>query len=559
MNFQGRRAGLAIASRLGASGRELFGLIAIIVTAAALRLVNLPVRGGWDSDQGTEMLALRTALSTGRLPTFGPEAISVTSSFHHGALYYDLLLPAAWLGNGDPTWVVAEIALLSLVVVPMAWWIARSIAGPAAGLIAALLAATSAALVGYATFIWNPTLVQPGAAIAFLGAWQALRSRRSAWWALSAAGTAVAVQAHVAAAVIILPLAAAFLLDLRRGPSERRRGTAAWGLIGVLVFAATYLPVIVHELGNNFSETRGMVAYFSDPNSTSNIGPALRLTFATIRLLAWPLTRWPMVDRSGGAAVAFMVATAIIVGLVWRLGVTARVSSGAAKPDATEPQLPAGPSESVSAAAQTSERFGVRLIGGWLLILIVALGLGLHAVSEVQAEELPTEQYHVVVDPLVFIAAGLIAAGLWRQMPRRWLTAARRAALVIAVASLVAWNAGHMPPLTSPDGGWPAAQAAAARVERDAAGSATALVPLFAEKGADAYLYPLARDGFVLVPPADATTVILLCDTYWLTVSCDAADAQWLAANGWANMSTRLDRFLAGAPYRVLSVYRRTS
>ena len=76
------------------------------VAAAVLRFVNLPARGGWDSDQGTEMLALRSALAAGRLPTFGPEAISVASSFHHGALYYDLLLPAAWLGNGDPTWVV---------------------------------------------------------------------------------------------------------------------------------------------------------------------------------------------------------------------------------------------------------------------------------------------------------------------------------------------------------------------------------------------------------------------------------------------------------------------
>jgi len=74
--------------------RELACLAAIVFVAAVLRLVALPARGGWDSDQGTEMLALRSALTTGHLPTFGPEAISVSSSFHHGALYYDLLLPA---------------------------------------------------------------------------------------------------------------------------------------------------------------------------------------------------------------------------------------------------------------------------------------------------------------------------------------------------------------------------------------------------------------------------------------------------------------------------------
>ena len=111
------------------------------------------------------------------------------------------LLPAAWLGNGDPTWVVGEIALLSLIVIPIVWWVARSIGGPAAGLTAALLAATSAALVSFATFIWNPTLVEPGAALALLGAWQAVRSSRPQWWVVAALGAAVAVQAHIAAAV----------------------------------------------------------------------------------------------------------------------------------------------------------------------------------------------------------------------------------------------------------------------------------------------------------------------------------------------------------------------
>jgi hypothetical protein len=235
--------------RLGASGRELACLGGIVLLAAALRLVNLPLRGGWDADQGTEMLALRSAVATGHIPTFGPEAISVTSSFHHGALYYDLLLPAAWLGNGDPTWVVAEIALLSLLVIPIAWWIARSIGGPAAGLTTAALAATSASLISYSTFIWNPTLVEPGASIAFLGAWQAVRTRRPAWWVVSAVGAAVAVQANIAAAVIVLPLGAAFVLDLRRGPSTRVFRIGAWGAAGFALFALSYLPLIVRHAG----------------------------------------------------------------------------------------------------------------------------------------------------------------------------------------------------------------------------------------------------------------------------------------------------------------------
>jgi len=552
-------APLWLAGRLGVSGRELACLGAIVLVAAVLRLVALPTRGGWDSDQGTEMLALRAALTSGQLPIFGPEAISVTSSFHHGALYYDLLLPAAWLGNGDPTWVVAEISLLSLVVVPAVWWIARSIGGTAAGLCAALLAAASASLIGYATFIWNPTLVEPGAALAFLGAWQALRTRHAAWWILAAGGTAVAVQAHIAAAVIVLPLAAAFLVDLRRGPAPRRRRTAAWGAAGVALFVASYLPLIVHELGHDFSDTRGMLAYFGDPNSASSTSPLLRLLFAAIRIFAWPLTRWPMVDLKPAFPVAFATAAALMIGLIWRLGVTAR-------PEATDVSPATGwggdepgergeePSSRDSETAASIERFGVRLVSGWLLLIVVALGLGLHAVSEVQA--LPTEQYHVVADPLILVATGLILGGLWRPLRRRWFTVSRRAAVVAIVAALLAWNVGHWPPLTAPDGGWPAAQAAAAKLERDAGGSSIALVPLFEAKGSDAYLYPLTRDGFTLVSPAKATTVVLLCDVYWLGGCGGSAEANWVATNPAGRGLTWRDQFRA-APDRILTVYRR--
>jgi hypothetical protein len=540
--------------RLGASGRELACLGGIVLLAAALRLVNLPLRGGWDADQGTEMLALRSAVATGHIPTFGPEAISVTSSFHHGALYYDLLLPAAWLGNGDPTWVVAEIALLGLLVIPIVWWIARCIGGPAAGLAAAALAATSASLISYSTFIWNPTLVEPGASIAFLGAWQAVRTRRPAWWVVSAVGAAVAVQAHIAAAVIVLPLGAAFVLDLRRGPRTRVFRIGAWGAAGLALFALSYLPLIVYEFGHDFADTRGMLAYFADPNSTSSAGPLVRLLLASIRILAWPLTRWPIVDLEGAFLEAFATAVAIAFGLIWLLTIPDKAGEepGAAA-GATDSERELGALKPERTAA--IERFGVRLVGAWLLLTTVALGLGLHGVSEIQ--KLPTEQYHVVADPLVFMAAGLIAGGLWRSRSRRWPTVAGRALAIAALGASLAWNAGHLPPLTSPDGGWPAAQEAAARVERDAAGSSISLVPMFEAKGGDAYLYPLTRDGYSVVAPDGAGTVALLCDTVWLTGCGGAAETSWLAANPAGSGLTRIDQFPA-APDRILTVYKRT-
>ena len=534
---------------LGVQIRELACLTAIVAAAAAVRLVNLPVRGGWDSDQGTEMLALRDAVISGHLPTFGPPA-SVGLYFHHGALYYDLLLPAAWLGNGDPTFVVAEIALLSLLVVPIVWWIARSIGGPAAGLTAALLAAVSASLIGYSTFIWNPTVVEPGAAIAFLGAWQAWRTRRPWWWLVAAAGSAVAMQAHVAAAVLALPMAVVYLADLRRGPAGQRRRILAWGLTGGALVAVTYLPVISYELGHDFAETRGMLGYFAGPDSAPARDPLTRLLFSAIRILAWPLTRWPLVDLRPAFLPAVVVATSLAVALIWRIRATRAAAMAAAAETATE----AG---DLAAVERATERDGLRFVGGLLLLLIVALGLGLHSVSEVQ--ELPTEQYHVVADPLVLVAAGLVIAGLWRATTRGGSTAVGRVAAGLAILALVVWNVGHWPPATAPDGGWPAANAAAQEVERDAQGGSIAIVAVPADKGSDAYGYPLALDGIALTSPADASTVVVLCDSFWIETGCgdSAAEAIWLNLAS-AGPGLQFVERLAAAPDRTLSVYRRS-
>jgi 4-amino-4-deoxy-L-arabinose transferase-like glycosyltransferase len=546
-----------LAERLGVGLRELGCLAAIVLGGAALRLVDLPARGGWDSDQALDMMALRTAVTTAQLPTLGPQASWVGGVFHHGALFYDLFVPAYWLGNGDPTAVVLETALAGLIVVPIVWWIARSIGGTAAGLTAALLAAVSASLIGYSTFIWNPTPVEPGAALAFLGAWQAWQTSRPWWWLVAAAGSAVAMQSHVTAAVIVLPMAAAFFLTLRRGPAAYRRRIVAWGLAGIALVVVTYLPLIAYELSHGFVETRGILSYFTGASTTPAHDPLTRVIFATIRILAWPLTRWPLVDLVPAFLPALTVATALGFGLVWRVlktGGRARAvgASRLARPDAggaADPELGdvAGPDAAMEAD-------GTRFVGGSLLLLILALGLGVQSVSEVQ--ELPTEQYHIVADPLVLVAAGLVIGGLWRAAPRPWPSWSSRALATFGLAALVAWNAGHWPPLSAPDGGWPAAQDAATRLERDAAGTSLAMVPLFEAKGTSAYAYPLERDGLTLVQPDLATTVVLLCDSFWLKGCGGSQEDGWVLENAAGQGLHMVDRFPA-APDRLLTVYKR--
>ena len=119
----------------------------LLIIAALLRLPGLAGRGGWDSDQGTDMATLQAFVTHGVVPLLGPP--TSIGNVHHGALYYYLLAPAAIPAGGtDPTAVVLLIALAGIAAVGVIWWLGRAMGGPAAGLVAGLLAATSATAVG---------------------------------------------------------------------------------------------------------------------------------------------------------------------------------------------------------------------------------------------------------------------------------------------------------------------------------------------------------------------------------------------------------------------------
>ena len=170
--------------------------VGLLVIAALLRLPNLATRGTWDADQGHDMLILRGLVRDGVIPLLGPP--TSIGDVHHGALYYYLLSPAAFLTGGDsPLAVTALIALAGIAAVLVTWWLARSIGGPVAGVVAGLAMAVSTSAVDESTFIWNPNLIALSSAIALAGAWRAWTLRDPRWWLLAGVGTAITMQCHV--------------------------------------------------------------------------------------------------------------------------------------------------------------------------------------------------------------------------------------------------------------------------------------------------------------------------------------------------------------------------
>ena len=205
---------------------ELLVLLAILVLAAATRLPGLETRGPFDADQGQEMLVLAGFLGRGEVPLLGPATFAGT--FHHGAVYYYLLAPAVAVFGPDPIAVMGWIALFGIGAVAATWWLARMIGGPIAAAAAGLLAAVSPSGIDASTFIWNPNLIPFASALAFAGALRAWRTRSPRWWLLAATGAMVTMQCHVVGIVVVPPLAAVFVADVRR---RHRIGARLWPLL----------------------------------------------------------------------------------------------------------------------------------------------------------------------------------------------------------------------------------------------------------------------------------------------------------------------------------------
>ena len=243
---------------------------------------NLATRGTWDADQGHDMLVLRAWVQDGIIPLLGPP--TSIGDVHHGALYYYLLAPAAFLTGGDsPLAVVLTIALAGIAAVGVTWWLARSIGGPVAGFVAGLVLAVSSSAVDGSTFIWNPNLIALSSAVALAGAWRAWTTRAAALVARGGRGDRgdrpVPRPGHRDGP------GHRWAADPRLAAAGRAQTGEPWlaaGIAWLVIVIASYVPLLVHELTNDFSEVQAALAYLRGGSDAAVAGPLERFPIVVV-------------------------------------------------------------------------------------------------------------------------------------------------------------------------------------------------------------------------------------------------------------------------------------
>jgi 4-amino-4-deoxy-L-arabinose transferase-like glycosyltransferase len=531
----------------GRVGRlDRYTLPVLLALAAVMRFTDLVTRGTWEADQGHDMLTLRALVRDGIVPLLGPP--TSIGDVHHGAWYYYLLSPAALLTGGDsPLAVVVLIALAGIAAVGVVWWLAREIGGPIAGAVAGLAAAISAAAIDESTFIWNPNLIALSSALALAGAWRAWNGGDRRWWLLAALGTAVTMQCHILGVALLPIVGLPFIADARRRPLGRI------GLGVLAVFAVAYLPLFINELTTDGSELRAALEYLAGGRSATDAPIPIRFPIVGIRVLSWPLTGL----ITDGFPAAVVASSTVIAIAVWR------------------------------ARAGGPDHLAARWLGIGLLWSTAFLTFAAPSLATA-IPGLPNDHYHAFADPMVFILIGLGAAALVRAGAQAGARAGAEAgaqagrglgpALAsFGVIALVGWNLTHLPPASHPDGGVPAGEAAAQRVEsalRQAGVAPDGIVriqslPTF--KSSEAMAYPLVRAGRAVIADTAKgiapgsigqerapSALVLLCDDRFheaIGARCDGpAEATVTSEVGGTSWGPLLDRFEA-APERFVSVY----
>ena len=515
---------------------ELAVLIAILVLAALARLPGIDARGQWDADQGTDMLVLRALVEDGELPLLGP--MTSIGSFHHGAVYYWMLAPAAYLSDADPVAVTVEIALLGIGAVAAVWWLARLVGGPLAAAVAGLLAAISPAGIDESTFIWNPNPIPLFAALAFVGVVLARRSGKARWWLLAGAGAMGTMQLHILGAVILVPLAWAWVAELvargRAGDTAGRRAALRGGL------------------GGHRDHRGGLPAV-----------PRLR---AQVRLRGDARDprlprRWR--PRGGGrGARPHLHGRPAVDHVAVRgrhHGPPARLARR--RPDRRRPVRDRG----APATRRHTRGHRVRpLAARRVRACVVLLALFAPSLATV-TPGLPNDHYHNLLDPIVIVLTAVGLARIAQTVAVRRATAGRAGVLyavtgvlaaVLVIVGITAW-----PPAVSEDGGWPLADQAAARVLGTTGAEPMTLDGIPEFKNANAMRFPIERRGVTPFNERDyegADYLVIVCDPLFDEVvgaPCGGpAEDAWVATTPGLSGLTLADRFEAGSR-RWLSVY----
>jgi uncharacterized membrane protein YhhN len=215
----------------------------VLLLALALRGWRLERWTGFGYDQERDAFLIRSILKDRRLMLIG--AKSAPTGLYTGSLYLYLMAPFYWLFRFDPLGGAVFAVLAGALTTALLIWSGSKLVNFRVGVIAALLYATSLAMINYDRTPWNPTLLMATSLVLVTSLIMASRAApASRWWVM--AGLALGFSFHLHFAAFYL---AFFTLMVWLAARPRLHRNA---LLGIFAFLFLISPLVLFDFRHDF-------------------------------------------------------------------------------------------------------------------------------------------------------------------------------------------------------------------------------------------------------------------------------------------------------------------
>lgn len=221
-------------------------LMSVFAVGISLRAYNFSDWLHFETDQVDDYYAVAPAVEDGlmKLPLVGPKAAG-TDLRLGPAFYYFQYVSAQVFGN-TPAGHAGAVLFFSLLSIPLFYVTARQFFTAFNSLLLVAIFSTSAFLVLYARFSWNPNILPFFLLLIIFSIMKSVSAsepkKQTLWLCMVALSSAIGMQLHVSAMFVIPAFVGCFYL-LRRPKYTWKSWILAVGVFGML-----YFPTIVYEV-----------------------------------------------------------------------------------------------------------------------------------------------------------------------------------------------------------------------------------------------------------------------------------------------------------------------
>ncbi len=229
-------------------------LLIILIFSASFRLYRLNDLLGFYYDQGRDALRVLDVLALRDLPAIGP--ITGIGGLYLGPLWFYLLAPFYFIGQGNPVIPAIFVCLLDVGAVFMLYWLGKEFYSRQVGILAAFFWGFSYYLTLSARWFSNPSPQPFFVVLLIYGLGKFFLEKKEKYLLLVSFCLAVTLQLQIASAIFFFPVIGLIWLVFRTKPKKKQ-----YLLGAILIFLAFLVPQFLFEIKNNFLMTKNFFSF----------------------------------------------------------------------------------------------------------------------------------------------------------------------------------------------------------------------------------------------------------------------------------------------------------